>query len=613
MTTIRKTIFVLFSFHAIWSYGQTGPGGVGNSTTNGLWLRADILNQNNNTSVPTWPDASGNGNDAVQATSGLQPIHFFNGSLNSQSIVRFDGSNDEMAVADTDILDSSAGITFYVVIRPTNLNGAARGILGKRISFSTPSEYAYTWFFYTGNNLFLDVHTNDNRFNTTTTFSNSTNYLLSWTFDGTQPSTRRVRIRSGSTIIRTSTETSTFLPNSNQVLAIGALNAGYGTYLGADYGEIIHFNHALDTVQHILVQNYLSAKYNIALASNNLYDEDEPSNGNFDFNVAGIGRTDASNIVDDAQGSGLVRILNPTDLGNDEFMIWGDNGDSAQAIDSSDIPITMAARFQRVWRVSEVNGSLTAVDVGNVDMRWDLSGLGPVTASDLRLLIDTDNDAVFNDETPISGATAIGGGVYQFSGVSALANNRRFTIGTINLSQTPLPVELVAFTANCDGHNQVVVSWTTASETNCDYYTIERSHDGETWNHLSTRNGSGTTKETTSYHFIDSEPLVGQSYYRLRQTDTDGKEWVSNPVTIDKNAESTLKLYPNPSSVEIIISGDIRLLNEFQITDTQGKDCTDRVLLTHSTDHQMMLNIGELENGVYHLHSEQASLRFLKN
>jgi hypothetical protein len=87
------------------------------------------------------------------------------------------------------------------------------------------------------------------------------------------------------------------------------------------------------------------------------------------------------------------------------------------------------------------------VDVGSIDIRWDLTGKGAVTASDLRLLIDTDNDGTFADETPIPGATLIGGNVYGFSGVSAISNNLRFTIGTANSSQTPLPIELISFIA----------------------------------------------------------------------------------------------------------------------------------------------------------------------
>lgn len=113
---------------------QTGPGGVGSSTTNGLWLRADNLNQTNATAVSSWTDASGNTNNAIESTSSAQPTFYTTSSdLNSMPIVRFDGTDDEMHVLDADILDGTPGITYYAVLRPNNLDGSTpRGILGKR-------------------------------------------------------------------------------------------------------------------------------------------------------------------------------------------------------------------------------------------------------------------------------------------------------------------------------------------------------------------------------------------------------------------------------------------------------------------------------------------------
>lgn len=248
-------------------------------------------------------------------------------------------------------------------------------------------------------------------------------------------------MRSGSTEIIKSTESSTILINSNQDLYIGTFNQGYTHHFEADYAEIIHFKYALNSAEHIIVQNYLSAKYAIAI-TDDYYTQDNTANGDYDYDVAGIGRVDASNTHNDSKGSGVVRILNPTGLGDDEFLFWGH--DNVEGRNITDVPTGLVqARLARVWRVSEVNSSGTAVDVGSIDIRWDLSENGSVTASDLRLLIDTDNDGLFNDETPISGATDLGGGIYAFTGVSGIANDLRFTLGT----SAYLPIELVNFNA----------------------------------------------------------------------------------------------------------------------------------------------------------------------
>ncbi len=229
--------------------------------------------------------------------------------------------------------------------------------------------------------------------------------------------------------------TSTYNSHATHRFNIGGNTSGSNGFAG-DVTEIIVFNNKINTAQRIIIENYLAAKYGLTLGANDIYTQDNPGNGNYDHDVAGIGRVNASNLHDDAQGTGIVRIVNPTNLDNNEFLMWGHNNGVQQAIEIADVPFPVQARFDRVWRVSEVNSTSTAVDVGNIDVRFDLTGLGSVTASDLRLLVDTDNDGFFNDETPISGATSLGSNIYEFSGVSAIANNLRFTLGTINSSQT---------------------------------------------------------------------------------------------------------------------------------------------------------------------------------
>lgn len=605
-----KTVFtiILGFLCSTVTLAQTGPAGVGNSASNGLWLKADDIIQTNNTDVATWQDASGNGNTANQTLLSLQPNFFSTSALNGMPIVRFDGIDDEMAVADDPILDNTSGITYYAVLRPNNLNGSPRGILGKRITFTNPAEYAYTWFFHTGNRLNLDVNTQNNRFNTgSTTFSNATNYILSWNFDGTLPSSIRSQIRSGSTSLVRATENSTAVSSSNQDVAIGALNVGYGTYLGADYAEIIHFNYALDSVDHILVQNYLSAKYNISTANNDIYDEDDASNGNYDFDVAGIGRVSTTDLNDDAQGSGIVRILNPTNLNDNEYLIWGHDGALQQAAELVDVPPSIQARFERVWRVSEVNGSGTAIDVGNVDIRFDLNGLGPVTASDLRLLIDTDNDGSFADETIgtgglISGATALGGDLFEFAGVSAISNNLRFTIGSVNIGQTPLPIELIDFNATVI-YDKVKLQWETSIESNNDFFTIERSTDGKNWDKLLNVKGAGNSSLPISYLTIDDRPFLGISYYRLKQTDFDGQ--FSYPATRSVNISfkkrATVTIYPNPTNGELIIVGARMELNEISLFNSLGQNVTGLVKITSDESGKSTADLSVLSSGVYYI------------
>jgi hypothetical protein len=204
-------------------------------------------------------------------------------------------------------------------------------------------------------------------------------------------------------------------------------NGGLRGYIN----EFITYNFALNLAQTTIVNNYLSAKYGLALDANDLYAMDNPANGNFDNEVAGIGRIDGSNIHNDAQGSGIIRVLNPTDLNDNEFLLWGHDEGDLTFTNFADSPTSGDfIRFDRVWRVSEVNTSNNPVDVGGIDLRIDVSTLGTLPASALSLIIDTNNDGFFADEVPISGATDVGGGVYEFSNVTAITNQSRFTLAT---------------------------------------------------------------------------------------------------------------------------------------------------------------------------------------
>ena len=115
----------------------------------------------------------------------------------------------------------------------------------------------------------------------------------------------------------------------------------------------------------------------------------------------------------------------------------------------------------------------------------------------------------------------------------------------------PLAVELIGFNAVMNFDERTVdVTWETASEVNCDFYTIQRSQTGETWENIGTVTGAGNSTETLEYAFMDNSPYLGISYYRLKQTDYDGHFEVFDPVAVNNKGtefDSKLLIFPNPS------------------------------------------------------------------
>ncbi|MGN6294589.1 MAG: T9SS type A sorting domain-containing protein [Chitinophagaceae bacterium] len=118
--------------------------------------------------------------------------------------------------------------------------------------------------------------------------------------------------------------------------------------------------------------------------------------------------------------------------------------------------------------------------------------------------------------------------------------------------QITLPVVLSDYAVNVNNNNKINISWTTAQEQDNDFFTIERSSDGINFAMLTQVNASNNPSGS-SYQHIDDNPLPGTSYYRLSQTDLNGKsvQFDIKSVTIGNSFTNKLELYPNPARENI--------------------------------------------------------------
>ncbi len=524
------------------SAAQTGPGGIGSSSNNVLWLDANYGVSHLLGAVSSWSDRSGNANHAyLPVTIPLGTPNLATGTVNGYPSLDFDGVDDQLWVTDHATLALTQWHFFLVVRVDVQKDYNAWMVKGD------DSDENFEMLSYSDGNIHAPTKYTDG----TRTFPSSAAGQVTTTafniIEYSYKSTVGRDIYKNGASIHTDNESKTPKTN-NRPLYIGNERGTLGRVVNGDIAEVIAYNAPLNSAQRILLNNYLAAKYNRSLAAGDYYVQDEAVNGNYDHDVAGIGRVDASNIQSDSQGSGILRINNPSGLGNDEFLIWGHDNGALGAYGSTDFPAGLQGRLHRVWRASEVNASGGAVNVGNIDMTWDLAGLGPVTASHLRLLVDTDGDGTFADETAISGASHVSGTLYRFSGVSAIANGRRFTLGTTNIGSTPLPIELIAFTAAALDATTVQAEWATASESHNAYFTLERSVDLEHWVATAQVPGAGDSNIMRHYHTTDG-PVTGEVlYYRLRQTDFDGASTLSDVVPVSlKAGVDAVRIFPNPS------------------------------------------------------------------
>ncbi|MBS1541297.1 MAG: T9SS type A sorting domain-containing protein, partial [Bacteroidetes bacterium] len=126
-----------------------------------------------------------------------------------------------------------------------------------------------------------------------------------------------------------------------------------------------------------------------------------------------------------------------------------------------------------------------------------------------------------------------------------------FTLANLYGGTNPLPIQLTSFTGNfSDG--VVYLKWTTASELNNDYFTVEKSQDAKNFVEVAKVQGAGTKNTPSDYEALDNLPFNGLTYYRLRQTDFDGKSTASEIISVYADVASSIVAYPNPTHGEPI-------------------------------------------------------------
>lgn len=147
---------------------------------------------------------------------------------------------------------------------------------------------------------------------------------------------------------------------------------------------------------------------------------------------------------------------------------------------------------------------------------------------------------------------------------------------TLSSVDNPLPIELTAWKGECDG-GKVELTWTTSTETNNDHFTIEKSATGDTWEEIARVQAAGNTVSETNYSYYD-EYANGLAYYRLSQTDADGRTVMLGTVAAgcDANYTEIFNAWDDGSELQVIVSSTTANNYDVILTDAQGKVMVNR-------------------------------------
>lgn len=201
----------------------------------------------------------------------------------------------------------------------------------------------------------------------------------------------------------------------------------------------------------------------------------------------------------------------------------------------------------------------------------------------------------------VSTFPAVVGQVYILYVDNFSANGQSFNLtwqlgGGASLDCTVLPVALTAFTGEAK-ENAVQLDWTTATEHHNDFFSIERSAEGNMFTPIGSLDGAGNAVHETRYQFMDWSPLHGVNYYRLRQVDTDGQSEYSDVVAVFFRAEQgPLMMVPNPGSamVRLLLPRSGNGWN-VSVIDATGRE----LLSTTVNGDQAVLATENLPRGIY--------------
>jgi hypothetical protein len=166
-----------------------------------------------------------------------------------------------------------------------------------------------------------------------------------------------------------------------------------------------------------------------------------------------------------------------------------------------------------------------------------------------------------------------------------------------------LPVELLGFQGACTGET-TQFNWSTATETNNDYFTLSRSEDGNAWTEVTRVQGQGTVSQRTDYSFHDARAQSG--YYKLTQVDFNGQAQEFTPIFVESciDAAQIGQAFYNAASQAIVLNYTVteNIDCRVRLIDQMGRVVYDENLrFDASASEKKITSISHIVSGIYFL------------
>jgi hypothetical protein len=180
----------------------------------------------------------------------------------------------------------------------------------------------------------------------------------------------------------------------------------------------------------------------------------------------------------------------------------------------------------------------------------------------------------------------------------------QFFFGRITLEPaTTTPVTLLNLTATYNNKDANIINWQTSQEINSRSFTLQKAYTPPFFSNVTTLPAAGNSSTIQNYTYTDNSIEYRTTYYRLLQTDKDGKSSYSKTVSVTPTAKSFAisNLYPSPaqSTITIEYNSPARAATALTVTDMLGRPVQKQTLQTAAGFNKQAVNVSRLPKGKY--------------
>jgi len=169
-----------------------------------------------------------------------------------------------------------------------------------------------------------------------------------------------------------------------------------------------------------------------------------------------------------------------------------------------------------------------------------------------------------------------------------------------------LPVNLTSFTASSN-NGQALLQWQTSGEENAKEFMIQHSTDGNGWKDLAAISAAGNSITIHNYQFTDPQPVKGNNYYRLLQTDLNGKSIFSEVRSVQFSKTSSVFTVLNNPVQNAVIRVQVNVATSLCLYNADGKT----VLKKQCSTGLQLLYVSHLPKGIYYLSDETGTQKII--